>query len=67
MASLSNGHEFEQTLGNSEGQGSLARCSPRGHKEENMTECTAARTAKSPESFMFYPELTLFRSRAFRY
>ena len=23
-----NGHEFEQTLGDSEGQGSLARCSP---------------------------------------
>ena len=23
-----NGHEFEQTLGNSEGQGNLARCSP---------------------------------------
>ena len=28
-----NGHEFEQTLGDSEGQGSLACCSPRGHKE----------------------------------
>ena len=25
-----NGHEFEQTLGDSEGQGSLACCSPRG-------------------------------------
>ena len=25
-----NGHEFEQTLGDSEGQGSLARCSPCG-------------------------------------
>ena len=25
-----NGHEFEQTLGNNEGQGSLACCSPRG-------------------------------------
>ena len=23
-----NGHEFEQALGDSEGQGSLARCSP---------------------------------------
>ena len=28
-----NGHEFEQTPGNGEGQGSLACCSPRGHKE----------------------------------
>ena len=27
-----NGHEFEQTLGDSEGQGSLACCSPRGRK-----------------------------------
>ena len=26
-------HEFEQTLGDSEGQGSLECCSPRGHKE----------------------------------
>ena len=32
------GREFEQTLGDSEGQGSLACCSPRGHKESDMTE-----------------------------
>ena len=32
-----NGHEFEQTLGNSEGQGSLACHSPWGHKESDMT------------------------------
>ena len=32
------GHEFEQTLGNSEGQGSLACFSPWGHKESDMTE-----------------------------
>ena len=32
------GHEFEQTLGNSEGQGSLACCSPWGHKESDTTE-----------------------------
>ena len=32
------GHEFEQTVGNSEGQGSLACCSPWGHKEVDMTE-----------------------------
>ena len=30
-----NGHEFEQTLGDSEGQGSLVCCSPWGHKEYN--------------------------------
>ena len=28
-----NGHEFEQTLGDSEGQGSLAGCSPWGRKQ----------------------------------
>ena len=33
-----NGHEFKQALGDSEGQGSLACCSPRGHKESDMTE-----------------------------
>ena len=38
-----NGHEFEQALGNSEGQESLACCSPWGHKESDTTKrlCTA--------------------------
>ena len=31
-------HEFEQTLGNSEGQGSLACCSPWNRKELDVTE-----------------------------
>ena len=34
----SNGHEFEQTPGDNEGQGSLACCSPWGHKERVTTE-----------------------------
>ena len=33
-----NGHEFEQTLGDSEGQGSLVCCSSWGRKELDMTE-----------------------------
>ena len=33
-----NGHEFEQTPGDNEGQGSLARYSPWGHKGSDMTE-----------------------------
>ena len=33
-----NEHEFEQTPGDSEGQGSLACCSPWGCKELDMTE-----------------------------
>ena len=32
-----NGHESEQTLGNSEGWGSLLYCSPWGHKESGTT------------------------------
>ena len=32
-----NGHEFEQTPGDSEGQGSLACCSPLGHNESGTT------------------------------
>ena len=33
-----NGHEFEQTLGNGEEQGSLACCGPWGFKELYITE-----------------------------
>ena len=32
------GHEFEQVLGVSDGQGSLVCCSPWGHKESDTTE-----------------------------
>ena len=37
MASLTHEHEFEQTPGDGEGQGSLVCCSPWGHKELGMT------------------------------
>ena len=33
-----NGHGFEQTLGDGEGQGNLGCCSPWGHKELDMAE-----------------------------
>ena len=33
-----NGHEVEQAPGVGDGQGSLAFCSPWGHKESDMTE-----------------------------
>ena len=33
-----NEHEFEQALGVGDGQGSLANCSPWGHKESDRTE-----------------------------
>ena len=35
--SYNNGHEFEQTLGDSEGQQSLACCSSWDHKKSDMT------------------------------
>ena len=34
----SNGYEFEQTLGDGEGKGSLVCCSAWGHKESNTIE-----------------------------
>ena len=37
MALLTNGLEFEQTQGDSEGQGSLVCCSSWGHKESDAT------------------------------
>ena len=33
-----NGHEFEQALGDGEGQGRLVCCSPWSHKESDTTE-----------------------------
>ena len=33
-----NGHEFEQTQGDGEEQGTLACCSPRGRKESHRTQ-----------------------------
>ena len=33
-----NGHEFQQALGDGEGQGSLAHCNPWGRKELNTTD-----------------------------
>ena len=33
-----NGHELEQTLGDSEGWGSMVYCSPGGHRELDPTE-----------------------------
>ena len=44
-----NGPEFEQAPGDGEGQGSLACCSPRGHKESDMTEQLNNKNAKVGE------------------
>ena len=37
ITQMYNGHEFEQTQGDGEGQGSLAYCSLWGHKELDTT------------------------------
>ena len=39
-----NGHEFEQTLGDSEGQGGLVCCHPCGHEESDTTQQLNNRT-----------------------
>ena len=40
------GHEFEQTLGDSEGQGSLVCCSSWGHKETQLSDWTTTTTIR---------------------
>ena len=45
-----NGHAFEQTLGDSEGQGCLVCCSPWGHKESDMTELLKNKTKVKAQS-----------------
>ena len=45
-----NGHEFEQTPGNGEGQGSLACCSPCSQKELHGTEQLKIATRYRPGS-----------------
>ena len=41
------GHEFEQALGVGEGQGCLARCSPLGLKESDMSFVTENSSVQS--------------------
>ena len=48
-----NGHEFEQTLGYSDRQGSLVCSSPWGHKESATTEVA--------NTFLFTPVVQLIR------
>ena len=51
-----NGHEFEQTLGDGEGQGSLACCSPWRCKELDATE----RLNDNNNNFGFYSFQSIF-------
>ena len=52
-----NGHGFEQTPGDGEGQGSLACCSPWGHKESDTTKQLNNNNRErgfSPSSILIY-------------
>ena len=51
-----NGREFEQSLGNGEGQGSLACCSIWGCKESDMTE-QLKKTMQIRGGGCFFPKL----------
>ena len=46
-----NGHEFEQNLGDNEGEGSLVCCSPWGHRESDMTELVNSKMGKYCQYF----------------
>ena len=48
-----NGHESKQTLGDSEGQGSLACCSPWGRKELDRTQQLNSNNSISIESVCY--------------
>ena len=48
-----NGHEFEQTEGDSEGQGRLACCSPWGRRKSKTTERLNNNNKLSPEVVPF--------------
>ena len=55
-----NGHEFEQALGDGEGQGSLVCCSPWGQKELDIIEPLNNREpTRASESFSFFLNLSL--------
>ena len=64
-----NGHEFEQALGDCEGQGSLRCCSPWGCKELDMTDWT--KLIKVPgtvlSTFLTYTYLVLITTPWKRY
>ena len=51
---LLNGHEFEQALGDGEGQGSLVCCSPWGHKELDTPERLKNKMLKISSTYSMY-------------
>ena len=66
MAHHLKGHEFEQTPGDSDWQGSLVCCSSWGHKESDTTEqlnnnTTFSQNLSSPEKWQFNNSSTYFK------
>jgi len=49
-----NGHKFGQAPEDSEGQGSLACCSPWGHKESDTTERLSINNSMQPFQIGFF-------------
>ena len=59
MASLTDGHEFEQALGVADGQGSLASCSPWCCKELDTTEKLSTTHVTNLDSVLKSRDITL--------
>ena len=57
-----NGHEFEETLGYSEGQRSLACCSPCGHKESDTTERLSTSNSLEQQDWVKHLPMCFFAS-----
>ena len=52
-----NGHEFEQALGDGEGQGHLACCSPWGCNELDMSEWLNNNNSAEKQNYIFKARL----------
>ena len=57
-----NGHEFEQDLGDSEGQGGLLCCSQWGHKESDTTEWLNTNTTTPSDQPLIHERLLFMGS-----
>ena len=60
-----NRHELEQILGDSEGQGSLACCSPGGRKELDTTGATEQQQQKVEAERTYYVTGTTWEVKGF--
>ena len=58
-----NGHEFEQTLGDGEGQGSLACCNPWGRKVSDMTQRLNNNNKLDVQNFRFRNDPFILKMR----